>query len=602
MRIVLILFCWLGVLLNVEAQNRPPTVPRPDVVEQDTTDKDRVIVDFSDYAEGNLQGEVTRRILYGNVQLRQDSTYMYCDSAVLIDNNVFAYGEVLIQQQDSVFVFSDSLIYKGDEKIADLFGEVVMVNKEQKLFTNRLNYDLNKKLATYRSGATLQSDSTQLTSKVGYYFTETKEAFFKDSVFVVDSTFSLRADTLKFNSQSKIVTFLGPTRINQKDSKIYCESGFYNTENRTAEFRENAQYLKGTQRATADVIRYDESKEQVLLDGNAYFEDGEKIATAKKITYLEAADITLLEGDARYRDATQDIVADAITYNSAEESFSTRGRSTVIDPPQILMADSIDFDQATSLGLALGNVYWRDTAQDMSINCERADYNKDTDYFKASGGRPLLTTLMADDTLFMRSDTLISFIADTTGVDSSRTMLAYRDVKIFKSDMQALCDSLSYDTRDSVFSFYDNPIVWSDTSQFTADTMHMIMNNGEIDTIFLIDDGYIINSEDEKFFNQIKGKNITAFFVDNELRRMKVEGNAESVYYALDDDKAYIGVNKTVCSEMLLYFGNNEVERIKFFAQPKAKLQPMDKANHNELKLKGFRWDIARRPASKEAL
>ena len=200
--------------------------------------------------------------------------------------------------------------------------------------------------------------------------------------------------------------------------------------------------------------------------------------------------------------------------------------------------------------------------------------------------------------LWHRIFTLISVKADTSDLDSSRILMAFRDVRIFKSDMQAICDSLSYNTKDSIFQFFDDPIVWSDTSQFSADTMHMVMNDGEIDTIFLIDNGFIINSPDEKFFNQIKGKDITAYFRENELREMKVEGNAESVYYALDDDKAYVGVNKTVCSEMLLFFGNNEIEKIKFFAQPKANLQPMKQANHDELKLPGFRWLSEERPSS----
>jgi len=145
---------------------------------------------------------------------------------------------------------------------------------------------------------------------------------------------------------------------------------------------------------------------------------------------------------------------------------------------------------------------------------------------------------------------------------------------------------------------YRNPIIWSDTTQFKADTVIMQLANDKIDRIFMKNNSIMVNSPDELFFNQIVGKNSIAYFEDGEVRRMKVEGNAESVYYALDDDKEYIGVNQAICSEMMILFGNNEVEGIKFYAQPEATLFPMEKADHDALKLAGFSWEVNRRPTS----
>lgn len=573
--------------------------PAPPGKGVDTTKVDRVIVDFSDYAEGIIEKGREIRKLVGNVELRQDSTYMYCDTAYLIGNNVRAIGNVIIQQGDSTSIFADSLIYQGNKRVADFFGQVVLVNGQQQLFTQRLNYDLNTKIAQYFTGADLVNKARRLSSKRGYYYVESKDAFFKDSVLVIDSSFVLRADTLKYNTQNQIVTFLGPTLITQDTSKIYCESGFYDTANKKAEFTTNAQYSKGEQRATGKIIRYDGIEKMVTLSGNALFTEGEKIATADTILYDETQQITTLQGNAHFIDADQDIVANVIKYNSKTEAFVTSGRSRISDPPQILEADQVDFDNVREMGFATGNVIWQDTVENITIYCERADYDKKRDYLMATGGRPLLTTLLQEDTLFLSSDTLVSIRADSMVTDSNqnnRILMAFRDVRIFKSDLQAVSDSLSYHTRDSIFQFFDDPIIWSDTSQFSADTIDVRLVNGAIDTIFMKNNGFIVNSPDEKFFNQIKGKNITAFFRNNELYEVLVEGNAESVYYALDDEKAYLGVNKTVCSEMLLYFGNNEVERIKFLSQPKANLFPMKQANHKELELKGFRWVINRRP------
>lgn len=566
----------------------------------------RIEVDHADLFEYIQQkGQVIQK-LDGHVELRQDSVFMYCDTATIIDNiDVTAKGNVIIQQGDSVSVFADSLIYAGATRQADLFGEVVLVNGQQQLFTNRLTYDLNTKVATFFEGATLTNDETQLTSKRGYYYVNEREAFFKDSVVVVDPDFTLRSDTLKFNTETKVVYFLGPTLISSDSSRIYCEGGFYDTENNLAEFTENAQYVKGEQKAVADIIKYDGQKKEYTLQGDALFEEGIRLAKADLIRYNEIDDKTYLSGAAEYRDSTRHIRAEEIYYDAKDETYSTRGRSRISDPPQILEADQVDYREEDGLGFALGNVIWQDTSARTTIVCEEARYNRKTGYLQAVGGRgdrPLLISMIDEDSLFMTSDTLLSVRVDSIDSDSNRLLLAYHDVRIFKNDLQAICDSLAYSTVDSLFRLFVEPVIWSDTTQFKADTVHIALKNNKVDRIFLYNNSFIINSPDFFYFNQIKGKDITAFFEENELRRMDVSGNAETVYYARDDAGGYIGVNKTICSDMLLYFGNNQVDKIKFFAEPKGTLHPMKQADHESLKMKGFHWETKLRPMNIEAL
>ena len=604
----ILLFLFLQISFQTFSQVKPETRPKPPLTtnsdseaEQDTSIKDLVIVDYADVVRGII-GE-GKQLFKENrqVELRQGETYMYCDSAFLYDDNrVRAWGNVIIQQGDSVNVFSDSLIYLGFEKKADLYGDVILESKQQKLYTNKLSYDLSTKVATYFEGATLTNDTTQLTSKRGYFYLEQNEAYFKDSVVVVDPDFELKSDTLKFDTKNKIAYFLAPTLIAQNEAKIYCEDGFYDTRNKQAEFTKNAQYQKEEQKAWAKVMRYDGTVKETTLIGDARFIEGEKRAKADTIRYEEENEITNMIGNAYYKDAEQEIISERIRYDSKNEVYSTAGRSRVSDPPQILEADNIDYDG--NVGYAVGDVIWQDTAANISIShCDSARYIKDEDYFKAMGGRPLLTTLMEDDTLYLSSDTLVAF--KESPEDSVRTLVAIQDVRMFKTDLQAVCDSLVYSEADSIFKFYDDPLIWSDTSQFSADTIHVQLANEKVDRIFLYRNSFMINSPDEIYFNQIKGKNNTVFFVEGEVRRMRVIGNAESVYYALDDDKRYIGANKTVASEMLLFFGNNQIDNIKFYTQPTAKFTPMKQATADpELQLAGFNWQTNRRPNSIEDL
>jgi hypothetical protein len=281
-----------------------------------------------------------------------------------------------------------------------------------------------------------------------------------------------------------------------------------------------------------------------------------------------------------------------------------------VDGSNIVTADSLDFNDALGNGLAVGSVEWVDTANNVTVLAHRMDYNKKSDYLFAYGGfttgasgRPMMKSLVDRDTLYMAADTLTSFKPDSAS--DTRLLIAHRDVRIFKKDLQAVCDSLTFSSADSIFWFYkikDMPILWSDTSQFSGDTIRMLMKNKKLDRIWLRQNSFVINSEEGVLFNQIKGRYITAFFTDNKAREMLVEGNAEAIYYALDEQKQYIGVNETACSEMRLFFEDNKVTSIKFYQEPSGKFIPMKSAGKGSRKLDGFFWEQKRRPRSVEQI
>ncbi len=572
------------------------TMPSP----VDTSKVTRIKINFSDFAEGYKEADMDIRKLMGNVELRQDSVFLTCDTATLNinDNAVVAKGSVVIQQGDSLNIFADSLVYDGNKKIANLYGDVILENKGQKLFTEFLTYNLETKAATYTNGAVLTDGATQLSSEIGYYYIDSDQAYFKEKVIIVDDNFELKADTLAFNTTSKVATFLGPTRIDQGDAKIYCEEGYYDIVQNKALFSKNAQYLKDGQSAQANSMTYDGSDDVVTLEGDASFQDEDKSATADQIKFNQKTKVTELSGNAHFEDASQSIDADTILYNEETKKLITKGSSVLINPPQYLRADKIDFDDATGMGLASGNVYWQDSAQQIIIKCDNVDYKKEEDYLKAYGERTLLISILDGDSLYMTSDTLEYSRAESFDLDSAKQFVAYKDVRMLKSDFQAVCDSLVFNQQDSVFQFYKNPLIWSDTTQFSADTISMKLTDGQLDSIYLVQKSFIINTPDNYFYNQIKGRDIVALFDKNEIFEMDVYGNAESIYYLIDENNAYIAVNKSICSDMVVDFGDNKVEKIKCFPNPKAELIPMNKAKHNELKLEGFNWESKRRPTT----
>jgi lipopolysaccharide export system protein LptA len=591
-------FQWAGFILlwmvaygSLSAQNEMP---------QDSVPKEKVIVDHADQLEGERSAEREIQRLKGNVELRQGSIFMYCDQAVITENNVQAFGSVNIQQGDTTSVFSDSLAYIGDEQQAELFDSVILINGPQLLFTDYLRYDLFHKVASYTTGALLDNGRTQLTSRRGEYFVDLDEAYFKDSVTVVDSLFTLRSDTLKYNTRTQTTFFLGPTLITRENSRIYCEDGYYDIPNRKAEFRQNAQYLSEGRRASAEVILYDGEKSEITLSGDAFIEEEGRMAIADRIRYNELEDISYLEGNARFIQEGRLVTGDTIIYFGKTDSYTTRGQGFLQDSTQQLRAEALNYDAATGEGTAFGNVLWRDTVENTTIVCDSAVYNRNSDYLIATGGRPLFLTAIEGDTLYMSSDTLVSRMqpTDTTLQDSMRVLLAYPDVRVFKSNLQAVSDSLAYHSADSIFHFFGDPIIWSDTSEFIADTIDVQLANDKIDRIFLKENAMVITSPDAIYFNQVKGRNITALFRNNELYRTDVVGNAEAVYYILDERNAYVGPNRTACSEIALFFENNQVTDIRFYDQPSGSIDPMLISPKAGIKLEGFLWEEKRRPRS----
>ncbi len=617
-RLVFLFLCLLP--FTLKAQVGLPEAPPPD-----STGK-RVKIENADSGEMVRQAEEYQKRLIGNVVLYHKGARMFCDSAVVVKSDVRAFGNIIIEQ-DSVSIYANSLNYRGESRKATLYDEVVLDDGKQKLFTDQLDYNLKTKIAEYHTGAKLEGEGTNLSSQHGYYHTETKQAYFKGDVVVIDSSFTLQADTLHYDTEKEISYFHGPTNMETDSSKIYCEAGFYNAIEQYGEFEKNVRFDDGKQIATADKIIYDGKKEQTYFEGKVNFEGDNRTVIADDSDYDPDKQISRFRGSVKIADSTQTIYADSLYYYEEEEFTRAWGYVVVESGDQTIWADSLDFDQTSSSGEAWGNVVikdsiqniWADYAQyqqgkrsglaegkvllvnheqEIIIDCERAIFNDSTSYIHATG-RPLMRSLIEADTLYLAADTLITFKPDLEKDD--RTLIADRNARIFKSDLQAVSDSLIYSTADSVFRFYKidtHPVVWSDTSQFSADTIFIYQKNEQVDKIDLINKAFIINEMDSTFYNQIKGKDILVRFNDNQVRQMDVKGNGETIYYIRDDAGAYIGVNKTQCSEMLIYFGDNEVDNINFYRQPQATIYPMKQVNHNTLRLENFNWQDKIRPAS----
>ena len=183
-------------------------------------------------------------------------------------------------------------------------------------------------------------------------------------------------------------------------------------------------------------------------------------------------------------------------------------------------------------------------------------------------------------------------------MDTVRTMLAYNHVKFYKSDMQGKADSVVYNFSDSTINFYNDPIIWSKENQITAEFIYLLMSENEIDRMYMNKDAFIISKADSlrDNYNQIKGKNMVGYFKGSELHKIDVKQNSETIYYAIDDEGKYIGVNKMSGNDMLIFLKDNEIQTITFIKDPQGEMSPLKDVSPKDVILKGFAWRITERP------
>ena len=245
------------------------------------------------------------KLLYGHVVFRQDNVLMYCDSAHFYsENNLFdAYSNIHIVQGDTVEAWADSLKYNGNQKLAQMRGNVKMRDRKTILTTRYFDYETNSGIGKYYEGGKIIDEENTLTSQIGVYYSAKKELFFKTAVVLHNKAYDILTDTLKYNTNTNIAYFLGSTNVLKDESRLFTKKGWYNTKTdicvllKDSWFRDKEKYLKG------DSIFYNKKKGFATLFKNIVINDTSQHLTIKgnyayykeKPEYFSVTDNMILE-------------------------------------------------------------------------------------------------------------------------------------------------------------------------------------------------------------------------------------------------------------------------------------------------------------------
>ncbi len=443
-----------------------------------------------------------------------------------------------------------------------------------------------------------------------------------------DSMYMYCDSALIYEKTNSVEAFSN-VRMEQGDTLfIYGDYLNYNGETQLAMLRENVKLINRKTTLTTDSLNYDR-----LYNLGYYFEGGtltdeENILTSDWGEYSPATKIAVFNHEVKLANPRFTLYSDTLKYstdskiatilgpsnivNEKNHIYSERGfyntakdqaqlldRSVLTNEGKKLVADSLFYDRKTGYGEAFNNVVMNDTINKNMLTGDYCFYNELTESALATQ-KAVAIDYSQGDSLFMHADTLKmnSYFVKT---DSAyREMKAYHKVRIFRKDIQGVCDSLLFSSKDSCLRMYHDPIIWNEKQQLLGEEINVYMNDSTIDWAHIINQALTVEQKDSIHYNQISGKEIKAYFQGGEARKIDVIGNVLVIYYPEEKDSTMIGMNTSETSLLNLHLMNRKMEKMVMSPKSNGTLYPMDQIPVDKMKLPTFVWFDYIRPQNKD--
>lgn len=584
---------------------RDTTPIRPTIPTANRNQTGRVFLERADVLKKAADADY--QIVVGNVEFRRGGMFMYCDSAHFYDSPgaIEAYGNVRMQQGDTLFVYADELDYADTTQLAVLYADfgkkVRLINRDVTLTTDIFNYDLGIDLGYYEVGGVLTDPKNRLTSWYGEYSPTTKDALFRDRVELHslrdNDTLDIFSEQMLYNTNTHIAILDTVSTIVSKDGTIHTIDGVYNTDTQQADlYRRSLVVAKNGNTLTGDTLYYD----QLTGFGEA-FGNIEMVDTAKKVTllgdygfYYEDADSARVYGHALAKEYSQ---ADTLYLHG--DTISTFRRvflpEVADDGPRAMLpamapvaVDSISADSISDGAMSAGVM----ALDSMAVDSIPVD---------SVAAAPVIPDSVA--AVMMPADSVATAIppkAEPALPDTVHYLVAHPNVKFFRVDLQGLCDSMTFVSKDSLLHLDKHPVVWNENKQIFGNKIILHLNDSTVDWARLPEFGFVAEHIDEEFYNQLTGKEMFATFDNGELRHLDVSGNVQAIMLPQENDSTYNKIANLESSYMAADFLNQELRRMKLWPETSGTMTPLYLAKKQLYYLPQFRWFEPLRPRKPE--
>ena len=480
--------------------------------------------------------------------------------------------------------------------------------KDDKVYlehANELRYDLygptpdaqiaKGKVHFLHQGAHLWCDSAY------YYEKSNSVKAFGHVRFKQGDTLSLNCDVATYDGTQELMVASRNVVLKHRRQTLYTDSLTYDRLYKTAYFVEGGKLIDGKDQLVSDWGEYSTATRQAVFYYDVKLYNGNRLVTTDTLYYDTPTSVAHIVGPSKVTSEGSTINTDNAYFNTKTDQAKMYGRSTVVDNQKTITGDSLFYDDKTGESEGFGNVVYIDNENKNELNCEHLIYNEKLGYGYATENA-LVKDFSQADTLYMHGDSIKIYTFDINTDSVYRKVHCFRHVRAYRKDVQAICDSLVFNSKDSCMTMYQDPIVWNMDRQLLGEVIRIYMNDSTIRMAHVEGQALSIEEVDKQnHYNQISSKEMKAFFENGQIRRAVSSGNVQAVYYPIDDkDSSIIVMDYTETDTMKMYF--TPERKLEKIWMPKATgtWYPLTQIPSNRLKLEQFAWFDELRPVDKD--
>lgn len=511
------------------------------------------------------------REIKGPAQFLHDNTLILCDSAVWDTqaNIVDAIGHVKIIQKNTT-LYSDNIKYLADQSLAQVRGNLVELvdNEGGRLRTNFIDYFTKDSIGMfYNGGCLMNKDSSFIESSNGYYYAKEDRFLFQMKVEMQSDTVLMKTDSLAYLAKENRAVFLTKTLAWQGDGFLMAKGGWY-----------------------------DRNNEYIHFSNDVYIKTKNNEIWAKEIDFDRKTGNAKLEYDVQVLDTAQSaiILADRVNYTSKPESI-------VLEKEPSIALFTVENEVRDTLFFSADTIIYQTRLHKdvdssvITISKQRRDLSKRdpiTEIYSSLKAKASLLNKTNSDTVNV--DTL------TVNMDTVKVkfLTAFKNVKFYRSNIQGVCDSLQFNSLDSLIRLYKEPIIWNENKQLSADSIQVILSGRKLKKAELNSSAFVVMQEDSSHYDQVKSADIIIFFDDGKLSKFDALGSA-SVLFFFEEDSVLTTMNEKECKALSATMLDNKIHRVRYFENINSNAYPLFNLPDNKQKLKGFKWADEKRPKNR---
>ena len=445
-------------------------------------------------------------------------------------------------RHDSVYMYCDSACFYEKTNSLEAFDNVKMVQGDTLfLYGDYLFYDGNTQIAQVRYNVRMENKNT-----------------------------TLLTDSLNYDRIYNLGYYFDGGTLMDEENVMTSEWGEYSPATKISVFNYDVKLVNPKFTLTSDTLRY---------------------STATKIAnILGPSDIV---SDANH------IYSELGFYNTQIGQAELLDRSVLTNEGKRLIGDSLFYDRVKGYGEAFDNVIMTDTVNKNMLTGDYCYYNELTKYAFATK-KAVVVDYSQGDSLFMHADTLQMYTYYLNTDSMFRETRAYHKVRMYRADVQGVCDSLVFSSKDSCLTMYYDPILWNNNQQLLGEKIMIYMNDSTIDWAHIQNQALSVEQLDSTSYNQVTGKEMKAWFQGGEMRKVDVIGSVRLVYYPMESDSTLIGMNVSETSLLNMFLENRKMKKMIMSPKSNGTLYPMLQRPPEKMKLDNFVWFDYIRPLDKE--